>query len=269
MTSAETHGSPDRTVVPPNWTRVGVASLAALTMILSGCTGSPSGVAGPPAGANASESSGEPTEAQAQPSGSAESRSPASDSSAGPSARASESSSGKDGKTDDDSSAGPSARTSEPPSGKDGRTDDDSSAEKPTLEPRPEADLSDEEIRDIYTDDAEPGRTVTATLCNLHQGRLDLLEKHIVSRDGIDDSNLRLALISLGDLLGVWEGLTWQLPEAAADIETAREVYASWDFALALQESGDSAGAQEQLDAASEAIDRLPADPDAELGCGG
>jgi len=143
-----------------------------------------------------------------------------------------------------------------------------SSSAKPTLEPRPEADLSDKQIPKIYSDDIAPGRQVTATLCNLTRGHLEVLEKHIAGHNGVDDSNLRLALISLGDLLDVWEGLTWDFPTAADDIDTARDVYASWDLALALRESGDPAGAQEQLDAASAAIDRLPADPEVERGCG-
>ena len=120
----------------------------------------------------------------------------------------------------------------------------------------------------MYSDDVAPGQQVTATLCNLTRGHLEVLEKHIVGNDGVDDSNLRLALISLGDLLDVWEGLSWDFPKAGEDIDTARDVYASWDLALARWESGDVAGAREQLDAASAAIDRLPADPEVERGCG-
>ncbi len=139
---------------------------------------------------------------------------------------------------------------------------------KPTLEPRPDADLSNKKIPKIYSDDVAPGRQVTATLCNLNRGHLEVLEEHIVGPGGVDDSNLRLALISLGDLLDVWEGLTWDFPGAADDIDTARDVYASWDLALALRESGDPAGAQDQLDAASKAIDQLPADPEVNRSCG-
>ncbi|WP_068257187.1 hypothetical protein [Janibacter corallicola] len=209
--------------------------MAAVVTILSGCA-QPGPAA--PSGASTSESAAD-------------------------SARTHGSSSGptKDGGQSRTSSPTSSAKVSERSAGK-------SSAAKPTLEPRPEADLSDKQIPKIYSDDIAPGQQVTATLCNLTRGHLEVLEKHIAGHNGVDDSNLRLALISLGDLLDVWEGLTWDFPTAADDIDTARDVYASWDLALALRESGDPAGAQEQLDAASAAIDRLPADPEVERGCG-
>lgn len=245
MTPAQTPDDPVRRGTVPGWMRVGVVGVAAVVTIMSGCTSaSTSGTAGESTSATSSGSGEDHAEGQAQPSASS-----AGSPSAG-SATRSGSSSGKGGKGGKDTEAAP--------------------AEKPTREPRPDAELSDEEIQKIYSDDAEPGRAVTVTLCHLTQGHLELLEEHAVGAGGgVDDTNLRLALISLGDLLDVWEGLTWHLPETAEDIGTAQEVYSLWDFALALQESGDPAGAQKQLEAASAAIERLPDEPDVEFGCGG
>src|SRR5699024_54225 len=99
--------------------------------------------------------------------------------SAADSARTHGSSSGptKDGGQSRTSSPTSSAKVSERSAGK-------SSAAKPTLEPRPEADLSDKQIPKIYSDDIAPGRQVTATLCNLTRGHLEVLEKHIAGHNG-------------------------------------------------------------------------------------
>lgn len=239
------------------WTRTGITVAVAVVMILSGC-----GQSGPtaPKGASTSESAADSARTGSSSSPTKD-REQSIASSPTSSAKVSERSGGK-------AAAPPSDGPSKDSSRKDAGAGQSSSG-NPTLEPRPEADVSDKQISKMYSDDVVPGQQVTATLCNLTQGHLEVLEKHVVSQGGgVDDSNLRLALISLGDLLDVWEGLSWDFPKAGDDIDTARDVYASWDLALALRESGDPAGAQEQLDAASAAIDRLPADPEVERGCG-
>lgn len=150
-----------------------------------------------------------------------------------------------------------------PPSAADATQEDE-----PSLQPRPTADLSDEEIRVVYDDDAAPGEAVTATLCNLTRDHLELVESQVSGADGLDAATLRLALISLGDDLSVWEGLTWHLPGSADDIRSAQDVYSRWEFALALLESGDPVRAQEEFDVAARTIDALPDDPGVEVGCG-
>lgn len=138
---------------------------------------------------------------------------------------------------------------------------------QPTFQEQPEAALSDEEIRETYADNPPPADSVQGTLCNLTQAHLAQLSAATTTHDSIDDQMLRLAALSLSDDLSVWEGMAWQYPELASDIEAARTVYAHWEFAIGLHDTGDPAAAVAELKAADELIDTLPDAEALEVGC--
>lgn len=138
---------------------------------------------------------------------------------------------------------------------------------QPTFQEQPEAALPDEEIRETYAENPPPADSVEGTLCNLTQAHLAQLSAATRRAGSIDDQNLRLAALSLSDDLSVWEGVAWQYPELAADIEAARTVYAHWEFAIGLHDTGDLVAAAEELEAADELIDTLPDAEALEVGC--
>lgn len=139
---------------------------------------------------------------------------------------------------------------------------------RPTPAVGPEPALSDEEIRETYgVDESEPADSVVGTLCNLSRPHFSELGDRIVVDGAIDDQMLRMAALSLSDDLGVWEGLAWQYPELSKDFDTARDIYAHWEYAVGLADAGDAAGALGQITAAAILIQDLPNGDVAEVGC--
>lgn len=155
------------------------------------------------------------------------------------------------------------------PSGSSGEEATPGPEESPTLEPRPAAvEEETDEVLEEYPDDPEPADEVLGTLCNLTQAHMEELDQRLVGGGGNPrPENLRLALISLGDDLAVWEGIAWHVPRYADHIVTAQRIYERWDLGLALLESGDRAAAQQQLEEASQAIGTLPGQGARQLGC--
>lgn len=139
---------------------------------------------------------------------------------------------------------------------------------QPTMQQPPEPALSDDEIRETYGDDEpEPAEPVAGTLCNLSRSHFEALSAKVVSGEAIDDSMLRLAALSLSDDLGVWEGISWQFPDLGAELDTAREIYAHWEYAIGLVDVGDSDAALVELANADDLIEGLPGEDVAEVGC--
>ena len=162
----------------------------------------------------------------------------------------------------------PGAEDTEESSPATGATVDSSDAPVPTAAEQPEPALSDEEIRETYGADApEPAESMLGTLCNLNGPHLEKLSAQVMVDGTLDDQMLRLAALSLSDDLAVWEGLAWQLPDAADEIDVAREIYAHWEFAVGLVDAGDPQSAIEEWNAAGDLIDALPAGDVAEVGC--
>lgn len=143
-----------------------------------------------------------------------------------------------------------------------------SDAPLPTPAAQPQPALSEEEIRATYgSDEPEPAESMVGTLCNLNRPHLEQLSERVVAESQLDDQMLRLAALSLSDDLGVWEGMAWQVPDAAEEIETAREVYAHWEYAVALVDAGDQTSAMEEWNTATTLIAGLPAGDVTEVGC--
>lgn len=138
----------------------------------------------------------------------------------------------------------------------------------PTPAEQPEAALSDDEIRETYGAGApEPAESMVGTLCNLNRVHLEELSESMATGLQLDDQMLRLGALSLSDDLGVWEGMVWQVPEATKELEVAREVYAHWEYAIALVDAGDDQSAMAELNAAEELIQGLPAGEVGEVEC--
>lgn len=144
----------------------------------------------------------------------------------------------------------------------------DESEMQPSLQAPPEPALSDDEIRETYgAEEPEPAEPVAGTLCNLSRSHVENLSAQIVSDGVIDDGMLRLAALSLSDDLGVWEGISWQLPELDEELDTARQIYSHWEFAIGLVDVGDTDAALAQLNIADGLIADLPGEDVAEVGC--
>lgn len=139
---------------------------------------------------------------------------------------------------------------------------------QPTLQQPPEPALSDDEIRETYgEDEPEPAEPVAGTLCNLSRTHLEGLSSQIVNDGAVDDGMLRLAALSLSDDLGVWEGISWQFPDLGAELDTARQIYAHWEYAIGLVDVGDADAALAELATADDLIEGLPGEDVAEVGC--
>lgn len=127
--------------------------------------------------------------------------------------------------------------------------------ERPEL---PEPALSNEEIREIYGDERAPAAHVEGTFCNLRQSHLEQLSSRAISGGQVNDQMLRLALVSLGDDLAVWEGVVWQFPEVESEFESARAIYGHWYYAVALLDHGEADAAHQEFLAAQKVIDGWP-----------
>ncbi len=138
----------------------------------------------------------------------------------------------------------------------------------PTPDDQPEPALSQEEIRETYgKNQPEPAESMVGTLCNLNRPHLEELSAHVVVDGQLDDQMLRFAALSLSDDLGVWEGLSWQMPGAEEEIEVAREIYAHWEYAVGLIDAGDHQTAMDEWNAAAELVNGLPSSDIIEVGC--
>lgn len=167
----------------------------------------------------------------------------------------------------------PSETTSDEPSGAvdqtPGSPEDSATQDTPELQERPAAEDSNEGILSEYPDDPPPADEVAGTLCNLTKDHLEMMNSHVSDSPELDEPGLRLALISLGDQLETWEGISWHFPETQPHIETAQSIYSHWEYALGLLDIGDEVEAQQQLNLATALIDTLPGAAVAEAGCDG
>lgn len=138
----------------------------------------------------------------------------------------------------------------------------------PTPVTQPEPALSEDEIKETYgAEEPAPAESMIGTLCNLRQSHLERLSSQIVVNGMVDDQMLRMAALSLSDDLAVWEGLAWQYPNLAAELDSVREIYGHWEFAIGLTDVGDVDGALQELEAAATVIRTLPSEDVAEVGC--
>lgn len=194
---------------------------AALLVFLVGCTGSDS---------PSSPTSTQPTAANAGSSGDAMQSSAPSEVNAGV-------------------TAAPSADEQEP------MKTEDPEAEMASGSPSVTQDFSDDAGADLqeyeYPDDPEPAESVVATLCNLNRSYFTTLAESA-------DTDLRMAVVGVTELLGYWESLVPHYPEVAEDVSTAGGVVAAWDEAVVARDNGDGAAADAAVAEANELIDSLP-----------
>ncbi|WP_281966189.1 hypothetical protein [Serinicoccus marinus] len=132
---------------------------------------------------------------------------------------------------------------------------EDPEAEMASGSPSVTQDFSDDAGADLeeyeYPDDPEPAESVVATLCNLNRSYFATLAESA-------DTDLRMAVVGVTELLAYWESLVPHYPEVAEDVSTAGEVVAAWDEAVLARDNGDVAGADAAVAEANELIDSLP-----------
>lgn len=149
--------------------------------------------------------------------------------------------------------AAPSADAQEP------MKTDDPDPEMASGAPAVTQDFSDDAGADLeeydYPDDPEPAESVVATLCNLNRGYFSTLSESA-------DTDLRMAVVGVTELLGYWEGLVPHHPEVEEDVATATEIVARWDEAVLARDNGEDAAAEAALQEADDLIADLPDAPE-------
>lgn len=111
-----------------------------------------------------------------------------------------------------------------------------------------------------YHEDIQPADTIVATLCNLNREYLQGLSP---GREGEEfpGDQLRMATLSLGDNVSIWESIKYDYPEVEQDIETTAMVHHLWSEALVAADNNDLELANDLLREADQEIQDLPESP--------
>lgn len=108
-----------------------------------------------------------------------------------------------------------------------------------------------------YDEDIQPADSIVATLCNLNREYLQGLSP---GHDGEEfpGDQLRMATLSLGDNVSIWDSVKFDYPEVEQDIATTAMVHDLWSEALVAADNNDLELANDLLREADQEIQGLP-----------